>query len=687
MTLQAYIIILLALASAISCGPLAAVGPLEETFCIKIVDIIKTTAGEINLKISPISCGPLNQYAQDYEHIIEKNLQQPVLLNKTSHELTISSLKIDANYLKIGATFFVAMTGARSKRGLPALILTPIVVTAITAAIIPIILHFRDQQFHHPYVVKEVMDDHQFDNQEYMQELKDKEYRAKKLLEEQARLKANRAIEHAPTKKQATGKQCSKSATKTSVYSLKDHALVSSQSSSAAGSGAPGPPPPPGGGKKPTPAPKLNLEKIGVAKTSKNIKKTTFIVDPRLLSAKLLTPQVQNRNNEIEVVSLDNSLEEEDLVFDDSVIIINSEYLLNALPGSSISIESPVPSTSRGCISNTASTFINVDSSSSEEDGGTIDQRHQITITLPRLRRRPDTDAYSIFDNLVYEQAWLGVMWGTRASGITNTCNMDSFLSHALYMARQYNGYFRRHLNLDNNMAENALQRLTMDTTIGSVYDISQRAHLRWSEIIPNSNFPTVNQVIDVAGAERFNVIKALTDSSIMFFVHNCHCPQETYSSSSATEEFSLTWNSARLRRLSGQTNEGKSTRKSEKKCKECHSEFIYQRGLVPASTWFHSFDLSRQEDHTNLPTTIEMFDFHTNELVNFDVGYISYSIDTGMTTAFGMLNHQVSLHYINNEWRFYDGMVANGALQNIPRHFMTKYQISSITYFRRDHQ
>jgi len=316
----------------------------------------------------------------------------------------------------------------------------------------------------------------------------------------------------------------------------------------------------------------------------------------------------------------------------------------------------------------------------------------EIQLPLPRAEVFEDRDpALTARTHFERDQEWYGLNWGTRASGITNTCILDSFLSHTIYMERKFPGYFRRNLNLADSEAESSLLRITQVAShpdnCQTKFDLSRSIHSDWIQSTNPDASPDGNGVIDLKGDEQADIFAQLRESSLILFVHSCKCESETIVDDKQEHG---QWTSAKIKSLSKRKSkllatDEKLTKKELKHCKQCKSDFKFTSGLVPATTLLHNFKVSDDETQDQFPYSLQLQDAETGEPVHLDVGYFSYSTrPTSGASAHTQLLHHVSLHRFGNKLRWYDSMQKNGELQDIPADLKTKYKLLSVTYFRR---
>jgi hypothetical protein len=250
-------------------------------------------------------------------------------------------------------------------------------------------------------------------------------------------------------------------------------------------------------------------------------------------------------------------------------------------------------------------------------------------------------------------------------------------------MSRFSPGYFQKHLNLFDDRGEAAVLEITsFDFDFMTSQQQSDRIHRAWCNVAFDSTSGIAEgdtSILDVRGVEWTNVFAHLKKSSQIFFVHSCGCQVTSHVPASSSQ---VAWNPTTLNNLRGKTASTLATHKSSKKCKTCSKNFNFQRGIVAATTWHHSFDLEGQSnDIYSYPLTLEFQTIGTNTKAHFDLGYFSYSTKG----APGTLTHQVSTHWIfARGFMFYDSMDQAGQLQPVPANIKTEYRISSVTYFRR---
>ena len=89
------------------------------------------------------------------------------------------------------------------------------------------------------------------------------------------------------------------------------------------------------------------------------------------------------------------------------------------------------------------------------------------TVVVPDVRRHAGIDPFvpapgmnPLFPVVDPGHEWVGLTWGSPTSRVTNTCTIDPFLSHVLYLNRQYPGYLRRHLNQPDSDVEGTISTI-----------------------------------------------------------------------------------------------------------------------------------------------------------------------------------------------------------------------------------
>jgi hypothetical protein len=383
--------------------------------------------------------------------------------------------------------------------------------------------------------------------------------------------------------------------------------------------------------------------------------------------------------HEVEVVTLD-----------DDVFTIDedggNEVTLPVQPGMVITLDETIScSSSRGPTSSSSSAgssgilWCEKERSASETSNGPDEV--QFMTRVPALRPYPGTDRNPRGSNQELTPYWRGLIWGTSSSRITNTCVMDSFFSHVIYLARRFPRYFRIHLNLSNDRLEAFILAITQRTEGRTRYNLSQCVHQGWSAAVTPGTFPQVNGVVDMVGSQDEAVFAHLRQSDRIWLIHHCGCQVSTRVDIRKDKHV---WTPAQVQALTSpaEENQQESSKHTSKRCKECKSQFRYVRALVSQATWFHAFNVPRTvNSREGYPLSIQMQEIGTNAIVHFDLGYFSYN----RRAMVGGVRHYVSVHVIPDQGTlFYDGMSQNGDLQNIPSDLETNSVLESVVYFRR---
>ena len=308
-----------------------------------------------------------------------------------------------------------------------------------------------------------------------------------------------------------------------------------------------------------------------------------------------------------------------------------------------------------------------------------------LQIAVPITRNNPGQIARPMIirSPLPDHLQWPSLMWGTQGSGVTNTCNIDSFLSHVIYLSRAHFGYFHRHLNLVNSIHENAIIRIieqSMDNNnIIRSFQFSRFVHFQWFNAVSNVLLPASHQLqlprlpnsnaVNFSGSELEHIAHPLRDSSMIWYIHTCQCDRP----SAETTDRTYLWSGQDLHNLN---NNAFNTRTTTKKCKTCKSKFNSNRcPAISPATWFQLFRLRRDMHYTEVPESLTFLDIGSGSPVQFDLGYISIHANE---------HHQTSIHRIGNTYRYYDGMQHQGQLQDIPENLGTM-KVNSAVYFRRN--
>lgn len=484
------------------------------------------------------------------------------------------------------------------------------------------------------------------------------------------------------------GQQCAKGSTKTTTTSRinkNGRLMFVSETTSALAPGGDDPRRPPTPPTKPTPRPKLNLKRKNKSGKEKKNKYQRVETENRL------------QDEEVEIILLDTNEEDEVVV----IPVVNADYsdisvseaILPGPSGASLRVSStsfcPATATgaskitrvsSFGSSSSDALEIVDIETSNSESSNGP--EEVTFSTKVPMLRPYPGSDQNPRASNIPLLPHWQGLMWGTTRSGATNTCVMDSFFSHVIYLARRHPRYFRIHLNAARNSPETFILFLSQNTAGRTRYELSQGVHLGWHRSVALGTFQTRNGVVDMVGSRDEAVHSHLRQSDRIWLTHQCGCDISTRED---IRQDHRTWTPLQIAALNAPVEDTlklNSPRKAAKKCKQCKERFRYVRGLVSQATWFHVFNVPRTvTSRQGYPLSIEMQEIGTNAIVHMDLGYFSY---TTRRLVAGVL-HCVSVHHIPDEgFFFYNGMQEGGNLQPVPADIDQTHDLISVVYFRR---
>ena len=304
-------------------------------------------------------------------------------------------------------------------------------------------------------------------------------------------------------------------------------------------------------------------------------------------------------------------------------------------------------------------------------------------MAIPALRQNPGTYRAADVPFMdpgvhfpTFAQYWVPFPWGAVRSGITNTCNFDSFLAHLIWMHRRDPTYFAKNLNLFNSRAENAIKALVglYWMRIPQAFAMSTRAHFIWRNMLLHDHNqqqpflgttrdgPGGDAVVNMAGSHKSSVFAPLSDSSLMWFVHTCYCRE----SADPSDRFETVLAADIGKLVSGEYD----TRKSKLKCKACEVPFNSRhRPLVSPSTWFVHFPADHDDGRSGrpifrlreIPTIIRLPELRTGREIEFELGFVAYGT---IGSPRNPLTHATSIHWIDNNYFMYDGMISDGALR-----------------------
>jgi hypothetical protein len=340
------------------------------------------------------------------------------------------------------------------------------------------------------------------------------------------------------------------------------------------------------------------------------------------------------------------------------------------------------PPGARGSKSSDSSDSIAIVDSDSEDSNGPNEV--QFNLNVPALRPYPGTDRSNLRPRMPITPYWRAPIWGSSSSSVTNTCVMDSFIAHVIYLSRRFPLYFRFHLNAARNEPEEFIYWLSQNTERGTLFQFSELVHKGWVQALPAGFFPTINNVVNMASSNGEAVFGHLRNSNRLWLLHQCGC--DVLSREDIRQD-RPSWTPQQVQALNSPSADvALNPRKASKKCGTCKSKFRYVRGLVSQATWFHRFAVARGSDRTGFPQTLEMQEIGTNAIIHFDLGYYDYV--TRRTMAGTGIGHHVSIHVIPDQGTlFYNGMSNLGQLQPIPANLDQDFVLESVIYFKRFEQ
>ena len=372
---------------------------------------------------------------------------------------------------------------------------------------------------------------------------------------------------------------------------------------------------------------------------------------PRIVGRPRKRPRLDGTHPVYEVEDDEAHEEVEIITLDDDEADV-TEVIIPIQTGAIVTIDMTNDCSNNDRISSSSSSSgvltLEYEKSASESSNGPDEV--QFMTGVPLLRPHPGTDLNPRGSRQPVTPFWRGLIWGTSASRVTNTCVMDSFFSHLIYLGRRFPLYFRLHLNAAQNEPERFILYMSQRTDGRSRYSLSQCIHHGWSQVVSAGTFPTVNGVINMVGSQDEAVFTHLRQSDRIWLTHQCGCLISTRVDIRRDRH---SWTPAQVQALSSPVEDTReeSSKRASKKCKDCKLRFRYVRSLVSQATWFHAFNVPRTvTSRDGYPVTIEMQEIGTNALVHFDLGYFSYN---GRDSV-GGVRHYTSVHVIPDQGIFY---------------------------------
>ena len=698
--------------------------------CVRLDSSIEDEeTGQLLLEYTPIACG--NGVEMDLTTVQSgykiTNMDKAIINDKDN--------KVDPRFYQVGVELLMVNSGI-TKRGI---MFAPFFTTlglggaaVFTALGLIINSHYSSENRPVPKYVKH-SGVKQFDNyheQLRLQELKDAK---RKLDQALAKAKAMDPTQVMPAKRSGKqGEWCTAVSKKT--VSLNNNNLAAPGSAmSAPGSSGDGPTPPPNRQwTKGTPAPKVGTEAPRKRKNNQPFIRVPKVI--RLSDSPIRRPSIISDidvSQEVEV--FDVSDDEIDVIVDES----RGEIFLNAQPGSSMSTQnricedlnpSGVPELDHFSDTNVIYTISDSDSdktidafsssSGSPDPNASPNSRgvqgvlpySSIISALPAIRVYPDPS----FDRDLLRaapahglNAWDGVGWGTTRSDFSNTCNLDSFLSHINYIHRHDPTYFNTVLRLVDSTAERAIRKV-LRTANNPGYSRQMRdklIHEAWTLAFPHiftktSSGSNNEARVDCVGNELVNIVTPLYESSQLWIAHTCLCQGIDFlfqPLASSVRPMHAHWSAESIRWFENPNLEyPRYTRTTLEQldCRSCLNNYNAVRGFIAQSTWFHSFNVAQGNqnpsvfDPNSYPRLLQFEELVTGNIITFELGYISLATrqtyDPATRTLTPAMGHQTSIHWVEGAgWRYYDGM-NGGIVTNVPRNLHNDRVVFSINYFRR---
>lgn len=324
------------------------------------------------------------------------------------------------------------------------------------------------------------------------------------------------------------------------------------------------------------------------------------------------------------------------------------------------------------------------------------EQRVGYHLTLPRIPARPISRPRG-----ETESEWRGLSWHTP--GVTNACNMDSFLTYVLIRSQQQPDFARRNFLIPRNVAEGALAfairqysnpgagnsqeaRLDMNSRIKSAWAVANFWKYR-------NQLETEGRT-DVIGSEAGNIGFPLRDSSVLLQTTTCQCQDADGNNELHTENLQKHSFIYTPEEISNLFQSGR-VPGSHTVCKLCKSARVFRSLYVPDTTWYLRFELGANERTLNqfpvssLPETLSINELsQTDSRATFELGYISLTNRRPNTAPASMITHLTSLMRFGDQWWYFDDMERDGRLLLVddPDQIIKKFglSITAVSYFRK---
>lgn len=715
--------------------------------CVKITNTYEDFINEnwvLQIDFEPISCPEGVKMDPRTTLTVAKAKRMDKLVFREDRQ------HMDERYLQIGTELLI-VTNHVTKRLDPVSFgsVMGIGIAAVVGALATIILIDKNPPVPRYIRYKEDVNAN-YHEQLRLQEIKDAQSKLRKAMEKAKSLDPTQV---APAKKSGKhGEWCTVTSSK--VISLSNNNAPVGNAAPVPGPSGNGPTPPPTPGwSKGTPAPKVVTEEA-----KKRKKNQPFIQRPKIIRLSdspnpILADAVGNANDEVEVINLTEDNSDADVIANED----RGEVLINLRPGTSlgttsricedlyplgdarsdhftetnvilISSGSTTPisqgtidiASSRGTVDLTfspAHSIISNSASPNTRGAVGVETYNTVINRLPAIRTyvnpHPDPE---MNNDLLPEttdrsnQPWPNIGWGSTVQRVGNTCIIDSFLSHIIYIYNRIPDYFNQVLRLVDSRGEMAVRnvlRVSRDRTLTHQRRDDQ-LHLQWvssfTDIFTNTRVDGNGVTYyNLAGSEHNSIVRPLIDSTRIWISHVCLCDElESQMQPAITRPwvFATTWSAETIGwfRTAGIEHPRSSdviTTLENLDCRSCNSNYRAIRGYVSASTWFHQFNLKEDSqavsvfDFDSYPQTLEFEELETGNLVHFDIAYFSIAVQQNYDPIghrlVPELGHQTSVHWIEGEgWRYYDGIRSFNYLSYVPQNLHATHLVSGVTYFRR---
>jgi len=325
-------------------------------------------------------------------------------------------------------------------------------------------------------------------------------------------------------------------------------------------------------------------------------------------------------------------------------------------------------------------------------------------------------------NSLLYDDSGITYFQGIVANtpDYVNTCNIDSFLTHLLIMSNgdpllAYKLFVTENSRIERDLAEiinrywsgirNRENPVTLSNDIKGMW--VRAANLPYPK-------PRRNSPVNLYGSEFQNVYDPLVENTLITTTIICKTNlQDLITGAQTANEIKVKnrllprfSSASQIMEYLGLTSTDflvPQTVTGANCCTDCAnqqaSEIRYS--FVADTTWVLNFEcplnVFTSFDVENLPHNIYIADaFRTqnnqfNDLVDFGLGYLSYTTQNQLTDRNDDLYHQISFHFVNGEWFLYDDASNDGrlsylgtvdAVQEMIQHEQLSF--ASVTYFRK---